>query len=51
MAASPRKLSAKEVQALVGGLMDMDDDTRVGENGQEVRSYTFGTNDLSLRDD
>lgn len=52
MAASPRKLSAKEVQALVGGLMDMDGDTtRVGENGQEVRSYTFGSNDLSLLGD
>lgn len=48
MANSPTKLSAGEVAALVGGLMDMgmDDGSDV-----EVRAYKFGENDLSILGD
>ncbi|MCZ8335332.1 MAG: flagellar motor switch protein FliM [Rhodobacteraceae bacterium] len=50
MASTPRKLSANEVAALVGGLMDT---TSFGQSadGVEVRPYTFGSNDLSLMGD
>ncbi|MEC8796540.1 MAG: flagellar motor switch protein FliM, partial [Pseudomonadota bacterium] len=48
--ATPHKLSSKEVAALVGGLIHgFDDDTH--EEGAEVRSYKFGTNDMSLLGD
>ena len=47
MAASPTKLSAGEVAALVGGLMDMHDEG----NDVEVRPYKFGENDLSILGD
>ncbi|MFC7704902.1 flagellar motor switch protein FliM [Plastorhodobacter daqingensis] len=50
---SSRKLSAEEVEALVGGLFNMDEDETTGrtEDGQDVRPYTFGGNDLSLMGD
>ena len=50
MASTPRKLSAGEVAALVGGLMDT---TGFGKSdeGVEVRPYVFGSNDLSLMGD
>ncbi|WGV14921.1 flagellar motor switch protein FliM [Fuscovulum ytuae] len=50
MAMTPRKLSANEVAALVGGLMD---NTSFGQSadGVEVRPYTFGSNDLSQMGD
>ena len=50
MASTPRKLSANEVAALVGGLMDT---TGFGQSdtGAEVRPYVFGSNDLSLMGD
>lgn len=50
MANTPRKLSANEVAALVGGLMD---NTSFGTSadGAEVRAYVFGSNDLSLMGD
>jgi flagellar motor switch protein FliM len=50
MANTPRKLSAGEVAALVGGLMDT---TGFGKSdeGVEVRPYVFGSNDLSLMGD
>lgn len=50
MASTPRKLSANEVAALVGGLMDT---TSFGQSdeGLEVRPYVFGSNDLSLMGD
>ncbi len=48
--ATPHKLSSKEVAALVGGLIHGDDDD-TQEEGAEVRSYKFGTNDMSLLGD
>lgn len=51
MAAQPRKLSAKEVAALVGGLMDGGQDLGTSASGAEVRPYTFGSNDLSVMGD
>jgi len=48
MANSPTKLSAGEVAALVGGLMDMGNE----DGGDlEVRAYKFGENDLSILGD
>lgn len=51
MASSPKKLSAGEVAALVGGLMDMGADDTHLEGGIEVRSFKFGENDLSILGD
>lgn len=51
MAATPRKLSAKEVAALVGGLMDGGGDFGTSASGAEVRPYVFGSNDLSALGD
>jgi flagellar motor switch protein FliM len=50
MASTPRKLSANEVAALVGGLTDT---TGFGQSaeGLDVRPYVFGSNDLSLMGD
>lgn len=48
MANSPTKLSAGEVAALVGGLMDM---AAEDANDVEVRAYKFGENDLSILGD
>ena len=50
MASTPRKLSANEVAALVGGLMET---TSFGTSadGMEVRPYTFGSNDVSVMGD
>ena len=50
MASTPRKLSANEVAALVGGLMET---TSFGTSadGMEVRPYTFGSNDISVMGD
>ena len=47
--AKPTKLSSTEVAALVGGLIDSDMTPDAGDtlNGQPVRPYAFGTNDLS----
>lgn len=47
--AKPTKLSSTEVAALVGGLMDMDrpDGSKPTLEGQDVRPYSFGSNDLS----
>ncbi|MCE6952990.1 flagellar motor switch protein FliM [Cereibacter sphaeroides] len=50
MAATPRKLSSKEVAALVGNLMEASDSLSM-ENGLEVRPYAFGENDLNLLGD
>ncbi|SNX67771.1 flagellar motor switch protein FliM [Cereibacter ovatus] len=50
MAATPRKLSSKEVAALVGNLMESSEPMSMS-NGQEVRSYAFGENDLNLLGD
>lgn len=49
--ATPRKLSANEVAALVGGLMDNGPDLGTALNGAEVKPYVFGSNDLSLLGD
>ncbi|EGJ21514.1 surface presentation of antigens (SPOA) protein [Cereibacter sphaeroides WS8N] len=46
MAATPRKLSSKEVAALVGNLMEASESTSL-ENGLEVRPYAFGENELN----
>lgn len=51
MAATPRKLSATEVAALVGGLMETPRDLGTTINGAEVRPFTFGSNDVSLLGD
>lgn len=51
MAATPRKLSATEVAALVGGLMDGGADFGTSDSGAEVRPYVFGSNDLSSMGD
>ncbi len=51
MAATPRKLSANEVAALVGGLMDGGRDFGTSDSGAEVRPYVFGSNDLSSMGD
>ncbi|MGZ3217078.1 flagellar motor switch protein FliM [Paracoccus sp. T5] len=47
--AKPTKLSSTEVAALVGGLIDSDfaQDDNDTLNGQPVRPYAFGSNDLS----
>lgn len=47
--AKPTKLSQTEVAALVGGLMDLDRSDLAGETheGQDVRPYSFGGNDLT----
>jgi flagellar motor switch protein FliM len=45
MASSPKKLSANEVAALVGDLMDMDNG---GDGDVEVRAYVFGQNDTTV---
>ncbi len=47
--AKPTKLSSSEVAALVGGLIGSDTHQDDGDhlNGQPVRPYTFGANDLS----
>jgi flagellar motor switch protein FliM len=47
--AKPTKLSSFEVAALVGGLIDSDNDqTDLDQlDGQPIRPYTFGGNDLS----
>lgn len=45
---SPRKLSSNEVAALVGGLMDMDFDSESNADGVKYRSYSFGSDDVSL---
>lgn len=50
MASTPRKLSAGEVAALVGGLMETSTFGKSDE-GVEVRPYVFGSNDLSLMGD
>ena len=50
MASTPRKLSAGEVAALVGGLMDTSAFGKSDE-GVEVRPYVFGSNDISLMGD
>lgn len=49
--AQPHRLSSNEVAALVGGLMNMDQDDSSNEDGKDVRSYEFGTDDLSLMGD
>lgn len=46
-----KKLSASEVAALVGGLSDFDSSGEQTEGGVEIRSYKFGTNDLSILGD
>lgn len=51
MIAKPRKLSAGDVAALVGGLMDSPGDMETSLSGAEVRPYVFGSNDLSLMGD
>jgi len=47
--AKPTKLSSSEVAALVGGLIDSGSDTQDFDhlNGQPIRPYAFGGNDLS----
>nr|WP_111299258.1 flagellar motor switch protein FliM [Paracoccus saliphilus] len=47
--AKPTKLSSTEVAALVGGLIDSDlaQDDNDTLNGQPIRPYAFGSNDLS----
>lgn len=47
--AKPTKLSSSEVAALVGGLINSDIDPREGDqlNGQPIRPYVFGGDDLS----
>ncbi|MBO6854433.1 MAG: flagellar motor switch protein FliM [Marivivens sp.] len=40
------KLSSNEVAALVGGLMDLDNESKGGDG--EYRSYKFGSDDLAL---
>lgn len=49
--AAPRKLSANEVAALVGGLIDSGPDLGNSVSGAEIKSYTFGSNDLSALGD
>lgn len=49
MASSPKKLSANEVAALVGDLMDMDG--RGADGDVEVRPYVFGQNDTTVLGD
>lgn len=48
--ASPKKLSASEVAALVGDLMDVDKAEGIDGN-VEVKSYVFGQNDTALLSD
>jgi flagellar motor switch protein FliM len=47
--AKPTRLSSSEVAALVGGLIGSDSDSSDTDqlNGQPVRPYAFGSNDLS----
>jgi len=47
--AKPTRLSSSEVAALVGGLIETDFDSNDTDqlNGQPVRPYAFGSNDLS----
>lgn len=49
MASSPKKLSANEVAALVGDLMDMDG--RGGDGDIEVRPFVFGQSDTTALGD
>lgn len=48
---SSRKLSSLEVAALVGGLMEQDKDESQMKDGKEVRSYRFGSDNLSVMGD
>lgn len=48
---SSRKLSSLEVAALVGGLMEQDKDEAQMKDGKEVRSYRFGSDNLSVMGD
>jgi flagellar motor switch protein FliM len=49
--AAPRKLSANEVAALVGGLLDGGSDPGGSLNGAEIKPYAFGSNDHSALGD
>lgn len=52
MAQPPRKLSATEVAALVGGLIEADqEDVETNADGVEVRPYTFGGNEVAAPND
>lgn len=48
---SSRKLSSLEVAALVGGLMEQDKDESQMKDGKEVRTYRFGSDNLSVMGD
>jgi flagellar motor switch protein FliM len=48
MTAPQRKLSSKEVAALVGGLTAHQRDAEPGPGGADVRPYAFGSNDVAL---